>query len=409
MNNCLSVLLLIVFSLLLFSDWAVSQPVRLRESGLNSEFPHHDDLPFADYLEITRRMIERGRVDLKDYDQQAVIMANSPFELLPDEAVFSKNASGKYAKGILLFHGLSDSPYHLRDIGRHLQDRGFLVRALLLPGNGTVPGDLTKINYQEWIKAVNYGVHRTKPLVEKLYIGGFSVGGALGVHHALTSDDVDGLLLFSPALADNAKLAWLTVYLRHVKTWLRVEEDRDFAKYESFSLNAAAQFYKLFKEIDRLVGRQGKRLRIPVFMALSYDDFTIDSKHTMFFFDNYVLNSQSRLLLYANDDFEIPAAKPRYIVNKSSAANKGGKVLSFAHTSITIPPTDHHYGRNGTYRNCLHYRSGSKERRACLEGSSNLLGERTEANLKQGIVQRLTYNPLYSRMISLMDEFLKEN
>ena len=49
----------------------------------------------------------------------------APFEL-----------SGADDHGVLLIHGLTDSPYSLRRVGQILYERGFYVLGLRLPGHG---------------------------------------------------------------------------------------------------------------------------------------------------------------------------------------------------------------------------------------------------------------------------------
>jgi len=83
---------------------------RLRESGLNSRFAFAPDTPFDAYVEETRRMIVTARVDLNEINRTAILEANSPFELQPDGKRFPRTADGKYRNGVLLVHGLSDSP-----------------------------------------------------------------------------------------------------------------------------------------------------------------------------------------------------------------------------------------------------------------------------------------------------------
>ena len=45
--------------------------------------------------------------------------------------------------GVLLVHGLSDSPYSMRALAERLGDEGYYALALRMPGHGAVPGGLT--------------------------------------------------------------------------------------------------------------------------------------------------------------------------------------------------------------------------------------------------------------------------
>lgn len=69
---------------------------------------------------------------------------NRTFEFIPERPV----------GGILLLHGLSDSPYGLRSWGEMLFDLGFHVVGLRLPGHGTSPSGLLDVTWQDWVEAV---------------------------------------------------------------------------------------------------------------------------------------------------------------------------------------------------------------------------------------------------------------
>ena len=144
----------------------VTLPPRLQESGLNTRFSFGNDVPFDEYVRKTGQMIEKTRVDINESNRAVILAANIPFELKPDESNYPRNGKGRYERGVLLIHGLSDSPYLMKAVARHFQTRGFLVRSILLPGHGTVPGDLLQVTYQEWIRATEYGIYQMKLQVE---------------------------------------------------------------------------------------------------------------------------------------------------------------------------------------------------------------------------------------------------
>jgi hypothetical protein len=53
------------------------------------------------------------------------------------------------AGGVLLLHGMSDSPYSLRALGETLNQHDYWVIGLRLPGHGTAPSGLTSISLQD--------------------------------------------------------------------------------------------------------------------------------------------------------------------------------------------------------------------------------------------------------------------
>jgi alpha-beta hydrolase superfamily lysophospholipase len=179
-------------------------------------------------------------------------------------------------KGVmLLLHGLSDSPYHIKDLAEHYYAKGYYVFALRLPGHGTLPSGLLDVKWQDWYKAVEWSVNK---IIEKsqernncpFYLGGFSTGAALCLHYVYEAvdendDDDDDeavempipekLFLFSPAIGvdPTAKIAgwhktlsWLDYFKKFA--WLDIIPEYDPAKYNSFTKNAGRQIYLLCKE-----------------------------------------------------------------------------------------------------------------------------------------------------------------
>ena len=379
---------------------------RLQESGMNSDFSFSREMPFHIYVRETTALLAKTRVDLNEVNKEAVLQANAPFELKPREDLFPKAKSGKYQKGVLLIHGLSDSPYLIRPIALHLQSRGFLVRAVLLPGHGTVPGDLLKVSYQAWIDATAYGLKTLRADVEQIYLGGFSTGGALSVLQALKTQDVHGLFLFSPALAVKTDLVALAGLLDYLTHWVGpIHDDVDYAKYESFTVNAAHQIYLLTGEI-RSGLELSNRLDMPIFAAFSEDDLTVDAARTLDVMQRYGTSKQNMIVLYTKDFKRQRGSFSGTLIQENSSLPEA-RILDYSHIAVTIPPEDPHYGENGGYRSCLHYRGEPEKRMLCLRSSGTYQGEITKDNLERGVLRRLSYNPRYAGMMEHLDRFLK--
>jgi esterase/lipase len=372
---------------------------------LNSDFAFDAGQPFSAYIDHYRAIILGARTDLAGPEHDSTLAANLPFELKPDPAIFPPAAAGRYHKGIILLHGLSDSPYLMRTLGEHFRSRGFLVRALLLPGHGTRPGDLTMVKEQDWRRALDYAVHSTSPQVEHLYLAGFSTGGALAVDYVIEHpDSLTALFLFSPCLRVKSPAARWAGMVGLFRTWLDIADDRDYAKYESFPVNAAVQIVALTDRIGKLARQHPERLALPVFAALSWEDETVDSAFTLDFFQKRLSNPASRLLLYSGEHTPPTFADPRITVITSFLP--GRKILGLSHLALTVPAEDPHYGSQGNYRSCLHYPAASSEFAECTAGRAAWLGERTAANLKTGLLQRLTWNPRYALQNDEIDRFI---
>ncbi|MEA1934940.1 MAG: alpha/beta fold hydrolase [Thermodesulfobacteriota bacterium] len=407
MKNRIVIKFFLIFILLL--SGCSTLPPRLHKSDLNSEFNYSHDISFTEYIQKTRLMISKTRTDLDNTDKEKIIWANSPFELIPDVNLYPETENKKFKKGILLIHGLTDSPYLLRPVARHLQSKGFLVRTILLPGHGTIPGDLLSVKYETWIKAVEYGMYRLRLNCKETYMGGFSTGGALSINYSLKNPDkIKGLILFSPAIGIKTKAACLSVYLNYVKDWLNVYDDNDYTKYESFAINGAAQIYKLTLRNKEILDKQDLTPDFPVFAVLSEDDKTIDPEKTLDIFHLYLKSDKNRVILYTTEpgkynNKDLIIAQNSYLPDQH--------ILNFGHISITVPPDDPHYGRNGDYRNCLHYLKEKDAFSSCLENPDIWWGETNKKGLEYAsknnlLISRLAFNPHFYRMIKYLDDFL---
>ena len=200
-------------------------PGRRHQPSAGPRSSHAAGLPFAAYVTGTRQRITAAVADLDAPPSAAVIEQRLPFELLPNPARASLVGDGRFTKAVLLIHGLLDTPFIMRDIAARFAEQGYLVRAVLLPGHGTRPGDLLAVGYREWIDAVAYGIDGlSEKLLGELTLVGFSLGATLAVHQALRRPAPDGvrikaLVMLSPAFRAHGR----AVYWCNGKTRYRTE------------------------------------------------------------------------------------------------------------------------------------------------------------------------------------------
>jgi len=387
---------------------------RHQPSGLNSRFHGNSlvngsRLAFADYVARTRDMLYRAHAGAANLEN--IVDGNAPFELKPPPG-FSSGQQKPYRRGVLLTHGLSDSPYSMRHLAAFFQQNGFRVMAVLLPGHGTQPGDLLDVAWREWAKTVAYGAYQLAEEADEIYLAGYSTGATLSVYHSLRDNRVRGLFLFSPALkitrrAAFANLHKLYSWLIPSARWVDIKPDLDIYKYESFTRNAAAQTYALTRELGRKL--QGHRLDIPVFTAASADDMTVKTS-VIFEFTKHACPPSSRLVIYTTEPEKFPRDFPADRLELVNSVFPAQKILSSAHTAIVLAPEDRHYGVDGEYSNCVHYYPDDMEKyAACLEHpGQDFQGEITGKNLEAGILRRLMYNPNFAALKVSMERFIDD-
>ncbi len=91
--------------------------------------------------------------------------------------------------GVLLLHGMSDSPYSLRALGETLNQRGQWVIGLRLPGHGTVPSGIANVRQEDMAAAVRLGMAHLASKVgsKSIHIVGYSTGAPLALDFALNA------------------------------------------------------------------------------------------------------------------------------------------------------------------------------------------------------------------------------
>ncbi len=211
---------------------------------------------------------------------------NRSFELPADEPV----------GGVLLLHGMSDSPYSLRALGKALNDRHYWVLGPRLPGHGTAPSGFRHIDWEDMAAVVQLGAeHLASRVGEKpIHIVGYSMGAPLALNFTLdalagrTSPTPASLVLISPAIAIHplAGLAGLKNGLSGIPglgrlAWLSIEPEFDPYKYNSFTTNAGNQVHRLTRAVSRRItaGSRNEALKEfpPVLVFKSTVDATVST------------------------------------------------------------------------------------------------------------------------------------
>jgi alpha-beta hydrolase superfamily lysophospholipase len=165
--------------------------------------------------------------------------------------------------GVLLLHGLSDSPFSMRSLGTRLHGAGAWVVGLRVPGHGTAPSGLVSVRWQDMAAAAELAMHHLQDKVgdQPLYIVGYSNGGALAVHYTLESLDdkklpaVNRLVLLSPEIGV-ARVAVLAVWQARLGHLLKLQKlewndilpEYESFKYGSFAVNGGDLSYRLTSE-----------------------------------------------------------------------------------------------------------------------------------------------------------------
>jgi alpha-beta hydrolase superfamily lysophospholipase len=235
---------------------------------------------FSEYLALESRLFDETAAELARrvsrfpaYSRFDPSSPTSPGRFDRDwNRTYELEPAGRVAGEALLLHGLSDSPYSLRAVGRLLADRGFHVVGLRIPGHGTVPGALAAATRADWRAAVRIAVAATGGAARAhgapFVVVGYSNGAALALDYTLDALDAptlpvpDRLIFLSPALAvtPSARFARWPARLSRLPrlprlAWTSIEPEFDPFKFNSFPVLAGAEIHELTEEIDARLQR----------------------------------------------------------------------------------------------------------------------------------------------------------
>lgn len=412
-------------------------------------------LDFAEYLALEDRLYKQ--LDSLVYDK----VPNGPAQIvnrysrgsLADPQNWAVNWNRTFelthtnpAAGVLLLHGLSDSPYSLRALGESLHGQGAAVLGLRIPGHGTAPSGLVDIRWQDMAAAVRLAAQHVGETIgdKPLYLVGYSNGGALAIDYILDAleDDslpaVTGVVLLSPEIdvTGTARYAiWQSRlgYLLglHKMAWVSVKPEYDPYKYGSFAVNAGDLAYQITMHLqERVLALQdsGKLEDLPPILAFqSAADATVKASaliehlfahlppagHELVLFDinrkvdvDYLLKDDPRdtfqplvtetersygLTVVSNGwgvgngviAYSLPAGATE-VVSTAQLNDWPRNIYSLSHVALTFPPDDPLYGG-----------PGSEQKGTLHLGNLALRGEHQVLHITASDIMRLRWNPFF--------------
>jgi len=437
-------------------------------ADLDEEFSVESDIAsFEQYLALEDRLF--AQLDELVYERVPGSVQNSINRYsrgsLSDPEIWPVNWNRSFVlpreeprAGVLLLHGLSDSPYSLRSIGEQLNDQGAMVVGLRIPGHGTAPSGLVETSWQDMSAAVRLAADHVRDTVgdKPIFIVGYSNGGALAMEYALAALNdpsmlqASGIILMSPeiGISGAAALAVWQGRLGHLLglnklAWNVILPEYDPFKYGSFAVNAGDLAHRITvhiqKQLTALQG-SGKFENMPPILAFqSGVDATVTASALVASLFNRLPAGRNELVLFdINRRAEIgmmlkqdPREVFRPLLEKESrgfdltvVTNENGQsdrvfaitdkqmgaeppksayigdwpidVYSLSHVALPFPPTDPVYGG-----------PQAEESPGIALGNLAPRGERGVLYISGTDVLRLRWNPFYNYVERRVLQFME--
>jgi len=173
--------------------------------------------------------------------------------------------------GVLLVHGLLASPAELRAYGEYLLKQGYTVLGIRLKGHGTSPYALRDQSWEDWYGCVQRGFNILKVHCPRIFVVGFSTGGALSLKLATEHyPEMIGVVAISvplkfvnpafmlvPLLHGTNKLVdWVSTF-EGVKPFIENEPEHPNINYSNAPVRALYELRLLIAKLDELLPQIG--------------------------------------------------------------------------------------------------------------------------------------------------------
>ncbi len=102
---------------------------------------------------------------------------------------------------VLLFHGMTGSPFEMKKIARALHKAGFDVFCECLCGHGTSPININCVTWQDWVNQADQKFKELKERYENVYLAGLCMGAVLALAISIKHPNaVAGIISLSTTL-----------------------------------------------------------------------------------------------------------------------------------------------------------------------------------------------------------------
>ena len=180
--------------------------------------------------------------------------------------------------GVLLIHGFTATPFEVRQLGEFLNQNGITVYISRLPGHGSTPENINKLTFLDMYESLKYGYFTIKNSCKKVFVVGQSMGGLLAGEIA-AFNDVDGLVMLSPAFKIISKKALFVPIIKYFVPFVKKEDSLKYPEhyYTVRPVKGVDELMKLSRHVQTVLDRITADTLI---IQSKYDDI-IDYKSTL--------------------------------------------------------------------------------------------------------------------------------
>lgn len=259
-------------------------------------------------------------------------------------------------KAVLLFHGMTGSPFELKKFGQYLYNCGYDVYAPCLPGHGKDVVNLVSVQYTDWLEFAYKTFEELSNVYEDVFVSGLCLGAVLALSIAQKYDTVKGVISLSTTLfLDGWRMPWynflmpvgLSTIVRYYYTYPECEPygiknlkvrnvikkllSKNDVGLDNFPLTCIYELLRLSKSARKKL----YMIKVPVLLIHSEEDDLTSKKSAELVYDKIsssdkelvILNDSYHMVLYDNEK-EIVFEKCKEFLQQHSSLKESVLCLS---------------------------------------------------------------------------------
>lgn len=225
---------------------------------------------------------------------------------------------GERADSVLLLHGWTGSPAHMRYLGQELNAEGFTVVCPVLSGHGTSLEDMAETGWRDWLRSAVEPALEIIATGSRLHLVGLSMGGLISLLLAMSLDVASVTTINAPQRVFDRKSRLATMY-RGSRRIDRAEspvpappEMRQYQQqYNGTPVGTVAELMDLVVAVRHNLGR----VTCPTVVIQSKTDETVRPRSAEIIYDGLASESKGLVWLERSRHVAVIDSERRVIVD----------------------------------------------------------------------------------------------
>jgi len=222
-----------------------------------------------------------------------------------------------YDAGVVFSHGYMAAPKEIRTLAEYLFRKGINVYVPRLCGHGTDPEALKSVKMKDWETDFERAFTAMRQVCNKVFIGGFSMGGLLALDHA-EQYKADGVIVLNTALKlHNLRVSYVVptlqffnemishLHAKGINEWIdNSKTEHPTVNYLRHPLSSVAQMEILMTKVAASL----QHITIPMLIIQGDKDPIVKEESARLIYDG-IRSTDKKLFLLSRDKHGILADK----------------------------------------------------------------------------------------------------